>query len=251
MKIWYSDLQVELTRRCNQECIHCCRGNQQNIDLTKETIDNFFEKNNIVHIGTLQFSGGEPTLNGQMLNYFVDMIIKNNVIVDRFIFGINGLSYSEELVEGLNKLSSHIFAKGDNISNCAGWLIISQDQFHKPANPDVIKKLSVLPYLSPVEKSITRKENILPYGRAYQNNLSIQKPNLAALKEYQKNYHITEYQGDEYLVIHYQYLAANGNVVNSGCESFELMDEYALGNINDSKIEEIYLNKPKCKKKIK
>lgn len=242
MKIYYSTLQIELTRRCNQECAHCCRGNSQDVDLTKKTIDNFFEKNEIAHIGTLQFSGGEPTLNGKMLDYFVDKIIENNIEVDRFIFGINGLSYSEELIQGLNKLSDHIISKSSRKKKCPGWLIVSQDQFHKEANPEVVEKLSKLPYLSPIEKTITKERNILPYGRAYQNNLSIQEPTIDNLINYQKNYRINEYLGEEYLVISYQYIAANGNVINSGLESYELMDEYALGNINELKIEDIYFN---------
>lgn len=242
MKIYYSTLQIELTRRCNQECAHCCRGNSQDVDLTKKTIDNFFEKNEIAHIGTLQFSGGEPTLNGKMLDYFVDKIIENNIEVDRFIFGINGLSYSEELIQGLNKLSDHIISKSSRKKKCPGWLIVSQDQFHKEANPEVVEKLSKLPYLSPIEKTITKERNILPYGRAYQNNLSIQEPTIDNLINYQKNYRINEYLGEEYLVISYQYIAANGNVINSGLESYELMDEYALGNINEVKIEDIYFN---------
>lgn len=44
MKLFYSRLQIELTRRCNQSCIHCCRGNSQNIDLTKEIVDTFLRK---------------------------------------------------------------------------------------------------------------------------------------------------------------------------------------------------------------
>lgn len=245
MKLYYSALQIELTRRCNQECAHCCRGDYQNVDLTKETIDAFFEKNDIAHIGTLQFSGGEPTLNGKMLEYFVDMIIENNIEVDRFLFGINGLSYSEEFVQGLNKLNDYIIFKSSRKKKCPGWLIISQDQFHKEANPEVVEKLSKLPYLSPIEKTITKERNILPYGRAYQNNLSIQEPTLDNLVNYQKNYHIKEYLKEEYLVISYQYIAANGNVINSGLESYELMDEYALGNVNESKIEDIYLSNSK------
>lgn len=245
MKIYYSDLQIELTRRCNQECAHCCRGDSQNIDLTKNTIDAFFEKNEIVHIGTLLFSGGEPTLNGQMLEYFVDKIIKNNIEVDRFIFGINGLTYSESLVRGLDKLSNHILSRSPRRKKCPGWLIISQDQFHKEANPEVIERLSKLPYLSPIEKTITQEKNILPYGRALQNNLSIQEQNLDDLINYQKKYHIKEYLGEQYLVISYQYISANGNVVNSGCVSYDLMDEYTLGNVNELKIENMYLNNNK------
>lgn len=95
MKIILSRVQFELTRRCNQECLHCCRGEAEDIDLTKEIVDAFFDNNDIYSIGDLLFSGGEPTLNGEMLEYIVDKIIEKDIPVRHFIFGINGLSYSQ------------------------------------------------------------------------------------------------------------------------------------------------------------
>ena len=165
------------------------------------------------------------------------------------MFGINGLSYSEELVRGLTKLRDYIRAQDDFI-HYGGWLMISQDQFHKDADPEVLSKLKDLPYLSPVQKSVLTPDNILPYGRAYTNGLSTQEPNLEDLTDYEKKYKIVEYEGEKYLVISYQYISANGNVVNDGCQSYSLMDQYALGNVLDSKIEDIYLNKQKKKIRI-
>ena len=46
------------------------------------------------------------------------------------------------------------------------------------------------------------------------------------------------------LVIDYQYIAANGNVINAGCQSYDLMDQYALGNVKKQSMEEIYLKGP-------
>jgi len=241
MKLYYSRLQFELTRRCNQECAHCCRGDAQNIDLTKETVDEFFAKNDIDTIGTLLFSGGEPTLNGEMLEYIVDKIIEKDIMVGMFMLGINGLTYSEELVRGLNKLKDYIIAKSLTKKHCPGLLIISQDQFHKDADKEVVNKLSELSYLSPIEKVVTPRERLLPYGRAYTNKLSTQDPNITELTDYQKNYRIKEYEGETYLIISYQYIAANGNIINDGCQSYDLMDQYALGNIKEQKIEDIYL----------
>lgn len=242
MKLHYSRLQFELTRRCNQECIHCCRGESQNLDLTKEIVDEFFEKNDIYYINTLLFSGGEPTLNGKMLEYIVDKLIEKGIKVGTFMLSINGLSYSEEMIQGLNKLKDYIIAISESERRCPGFLMVSQDQFHKDADPEVIKRLSELSYLSPVKKTISSIDSILPYGRAYTNNLSNQKPDLENLTNHQKNYKIEEYEGETYLIISYQYIAANGNVINAGCQSYDLMDQYALGNIREQKIEEIYLH---------
>ncbi|MCI8467258.1 MAG: radical SAM protein [Bacilli bacterium] len=240
MRLYYSRLQIELTRRCNQKCAHCCRGESQNVDITEEIINDFFEKNDISNIGTLLFSGGEPTLNGKMLEYIVDKIIEKGIIVDMFILGINGLFYSEELVRGLNKLQDYIILKSNRPRTCVGLLMVSQDQFHKEADKEVIKKLKNLSYFSPIDKDDIKQENILPYGRAYENGLSIQQPDLSKLTNYQDNYRIQEYEGTNYLVVGYQYLSANGNIVNDGCQSYNLMDKYSLGNIQNQTVVEIY-----------
>ena len=46
------------------------------------------------------------------------------------------------------------------------------------------------------------------------------------------------------MVISYQYISANGNIINDGCQSYDLMDEYALGNVQNQCIEEIYTKGP-------
>lgn len=244
MKLYYSRLQIELTRRCNQSCAHCCRGESQDIDLTKEIVDEFFEKNDIYYIGTLLFSGGEPSLNGKTLEYIIDKIIENEITVDMFMLSINGSFYSDELVNGLNKLRDYILLKSERKRYCPGLLMVTQDQFHKEANHKVVEKLQKLSYFSPIHKHIIEEENILPYGRALVNGLSKEQPDLNELIDYQKNYSIKEYEGDTYLAISYQYISANGNVINDGCQSYDLMDEYALGNIQNQSIEEIYTKGP-------
>ncbi|MCH5167642.1 MAG: radical SAM protein [Erysipelotrichales bacterium] len=241
MKICYNDLQFESTRRCSGNCKHCCRGNAQNIDLTEELVDIFFEKNNIHHIGRFMLSGGEPSLNGHIADYLVDKLIDYRVAVDMFTVAINGLTYSEDLVSALTKLRDYILSTSDRHIYVPGLLLVSQSQYHEDADPKVIKKLSELSYFPKPEKSIIKDEDLLPYGRAYENGLSVQEPNLEELTNYQKNFKVKKYDGVDYLVIEYQYIAANGNVVNDGCQSYDLMDKYALGNIKDETIENIYL----------
>lgn len=62
-----------------------------------------------------------------MLEYFVDKIIEKDIDVHSFMFGINGLSYSQALVDGLNKLRDYIILKSDSKRYCPGILMISQD----------------------------------------------------------------------------------------------------------------------------
>ena len=58
MEIIYHELGIELTRRCNEKCEHCLRGDAMDIDLSKEVIDALFDNNNIRLIENLLLSGG-------------------------------------------------------------------------------------------------------------------------------------------------------------------------------------------------
>lgn len=241
MKIIYDDLQIENTRRCDAKCKHCCRGDAEDLDLTEEIIDAFFEKNDIQTIGRLMFSGGEPSLNGKLIEYIVDRIIEKKISVYMFMLAINGLNYSQDLVNGLNKLRDYILSTSERHVYVPGLLLVSQDQYHKPADPKVIEQYQGLSYFPKIDKSYIKQEDLLPYGRAFTNKLSKQKQNLKDLTDYQRKYKVKEDNGESYLIIEYQYLAANGNVINDGCQSYDLMDKYALGNVRKETIQEMYL----------
>ena len=43
MEYVFHCLTFEVTRRCNLVCKHCMRGKAQNIDLSKEMVDDFFQ----------------------------------------------------------------------------------------------------------------------------------------------------------------------------------------------------------------
>lgn len=185
----------------------------------------FSKKNDIYYIGTLLFSGGEPTLNGEMLEYTVDKIIEKEIMIDRFLFGINGLSYSEAFVNGLNKLQNYILLKSERPRRQAGILMVSQDQFHQKQILKLSKNYSLFLIFPLLINKKQKKKIILPYGRAFGNGLSKQQQDFSRLTDYQKNYTITEYEGNPYCVISYQYIAANGNIINDGTVSYNLMDE--------------------------
>lgn len=243
MKIIYNSIQFELTRRCNQECKHCLRGKSQDVDISKEVIDAFFDNNDIYEITNLFFSGGEPTLNGEMLEYIVDKIIEKNIIVLHFVLSINGLSYSEDLVNGLKKLNDYCrkISPYKRKYSRYGTLFISQSQYHKPACESVMKKLDDLPFfIRPVGIDYIESDNLLPYGNAYENHLTKNKPDIKYVTNYEETVKEKEYEGEKYLVIDCCYISSNGNVLKDGCISYEMMDEYMIGNVLDKTIEQMY-----------
>lgn len=63
--ITIKSLELEMTRRCNQNCVHCLRGCSQNFDMTPEILKNIFTNGDyqITKIYELFVTGGEPFLN--------------------------------------------------------------------------------------------------------------------------------------------------------------------------------------------
>ena len=49
-------------------CAHCLRGNAENLDMSRETIDQVLEQ--VDMIGQVTFTGGEPSLNMDTIRYF-------------------------------------------------------------------------------------------------------------------------------------------------------------------------------------
>ena len=196
----------------------------------------FSKKNDIYYIGTLLFSGGEPTLNGEMLEYTVDKIIEKEIMIDRFLFGINGLSYSEAFVNGLNKLQNYILLKSERPRRQSREFLWSlKINFIKKQILKLSKNYSLFLIFPLLINKKQKKKLFYLMAELVENGLSKQQQDFSRLTDYQKNYTITEYEGNPYCVISYQYIAANGNIINDGTVSYNLMDEYALGNCTTTK----------------
>lgn len=249
MKIVYSSIQFELTRKCNQSCLHCCRGESQNLDLSQDVIDAFVDKNDIHSISSLKFSGGEPTLNGEALEYLVKRLIEKQIEVNSFILSINGLSYNKVLADALTELNQYCGKFSLRPRERYGTLFVSQSQYHKEASQEVIDKFSQLPYfIAPRRIDKIEPQHLLPYGNAAKNNLTTNQPSIDEIIDYDKSINITEYQGETFLVFNYQYISSNGNVLTDGCISYDMMDKYHIGNVMDKSMIEMYSEQPKMLK---
>ena len=106
----YSDLVIEVTRRCNQVCKDfCMRGPQQNLDISYDDIDLFLnlKRNNYKQVSLLFFSGGEPTLNPGAIHYCIDKIIGEKLPIYSVGLFTNGLIYSDSIVEDFNRYNEY------------------------------------------------------------------------------------------------------------------------------------------------
>lgn len=237
VKVEIASLVIELTRRCNQACIHCMRGDAQNVDITKEMIDNLFKNDDheIVKIHSLIFTGGEPFLNKEIYIYIINYIISNKIEVEFFSMYTNGLVYDEEIMTTLADFEKYCFTS----------VICKIDQFHQLL-PDNLVQM----YLngnSPVKYMI---QNLNPYeivnfGRARENNLGEKIYSNLIEETFWKtnNYKLDIMYIDDIVYIQNCYLTAKGKFGNvSGDGEFDMIDKICTTDIiNDSLFKNVSL----------
>ena len=146
-------LTFEVTRRCNLKCKHCMRGSSQNLDLDLSLVDKVLPY--LQYIYFISFTGGEPTLNVDAIEYILDKIAISGL--DMYSFDIVSNGYDRDKLESLIILlkSFSAYFKEHNNSRLA----ISSDSFHKK-----IKLPSVdVPFKIMYKQNL---EEILNLGRA-------------------------------------------------------------------------------------
>jgi len=160
------NLIIEVTRKCNFTCDHCLRGEAQNKDIDYKVIDALLDNNNIEYISSITFTGGEPSLNCNAINYFIDKCIKNNISIGSFYIATNGgaSSGSLEFLQVLIKL--FCFCSDNEISNCE----ISQSDYHcYSQDQDAIQRLKCLSFVR--ERSRLENRHIIREGKGKKHRL--------------------------------------------------------------------------------
>ena len=133
MKINVSHLILEVTRKCNMCCDHCLRGNAQAKDMTKEMVDTILS--NIDNIGTVTFTGGEPTLNLDIIRYFFEKAEEIGKLPSAFWIATNGKAYQLELAN----LLLQYYPKMDEPDACG--VAVSADIFHEEPEFNFLREL--------------------------------------------------------------------------------------------------------------
>jgi len=142
-KITWDHISIELTRKCQLKCRHCFRGKAENKEISIETLDNFLKNTEI--IGMLHFTGGEPTLALDQMEYIVDKLNEYRIPLFKLQLVTNGYEKSERFVEIIKKFNEiiHICHKygrnnGEDVPNIASYLVVcvSCDRYHKEQNYD-------------------------------------------------------------------------------------------------------------------
>ena len=105
-KICFDTLIVETTRRCNFQCLHCLRGDAQDVDINAQMLDNLLDQTEL--IGRLFISGGEPLLNVNALELLFEGLRARNIILLDFSLITNASIFDEQFVESMKRFGEYV-----------------------------------------------------------------------------------------------------------------------------------------------
>lgn len=128
-------LAFEVTRRCNELCKMCMRGDAENLDMSKEMIDKVLLNNCIMDIETMAFTGGEPTLNESLVCYAIELVMKHHIIVNHISIITNAKTFPKDILEACNDYQKYCKYNYRDITISISF---SDDVFHEK-NIEVIK----------------------------------------------------------------------------------------------------------------
>lgn len=245
-KIEFRNVGFEVTRRCNQICEgFCMRGDAQNVDLSPQIVDKFFDAEDfeVKSVKTLLFGGGEPTLNHEILIYILNKIMAKNIPVGTLRIVTNGKKINPILMEKIEEYKNWRLANlraqykdryyNYNLSRVV-HIVFSTDEYHEDISPEVEEAYKAYGYLIPENtRGNIEAENVLPTGLA-------SKPN--SRYSYEKRpieYLPSTVDGDEILMMNTFYFNAHGYINTTPDGSYEDMDDDNYGNLMQDKLTEV------------
>lgn len=205
-KIGVRSLILEVTRRCNMCCDHCLRGDAQDLDMQKETVDALLEQ--VGSIGEVTFSGGEPSLNVPLIRYFFKKARELRVMPYSFYVVTNGKTNQMDLATALLE----VYPEMEEPEVCG--VSLSVDQFHEDLGGfPIVKGLAF--YSNQKEHVGAWDEKwILRKGRAYENGLG----KINTTKEFS-----VEDDGQDGIIVEELYVSADGCIYPDCNLSYEEM----------------------------
>lgn len=221
-ELYIQTLCLEVTRRCNMACPHCLRGDAQGLDMSVEVIDQVFE--NVAEIGSIVFTGGEPTLNLEAIRYTLAKCRKQGIPVSSFYLVTNGKEVSVEFLSLM--LDWYVYCFMSTGEGDLSAVTLSKDDFHEPipeANELLLRGLS---FFREDKFQVSGNNWVISEGRAKELGLGVREKLPSKLDvnvEAAENKTRITFEDSEV------YISANGDVVD-GCDwSFENQTKHRLG----------------------
>jgi organic radical activating enzyme len=207
------------------------RGAPQSKDISNVTVDKTLE--GITSIGTITFTGGEPTLAVDRIRYVYEQIKKRGIEIQSFYVATNGKVASKELVHVLLDLYALIDYPEEGLNT----LTISKDQYHEEMILDTRKADRLYSGLKFYEPNRLNREIEMPIseGRAKRNKLGKRDVYIEPLAiEIDDHDQPERVEGTVYVNVH-------GDVIPSCDMSFDSQENNKIGNVHKNTLPEILI----------
>ena len=227
MKYHIDNLCIEVTRKCNMNCAHCLRGEAQNVDINTCYIDKLLE--NVASVGNITFTGGEPSLNVQAIEYTMQRCQELGISVCSFYVVTNGKANTLPLAIACLKW----YAYCDDRDEMCG-LALSKDMFHDDIDNENEIILRGLSFFREDKFTNFDRVKLINAGRA---------EDLGGFYKIDVYSHDEEfsYWGDSddgYTIESMVYLSANGEI-RTNCDSAYDDCSFTIGNLRNESLHDV------------
>ena len=219
----FSNLNIEVTRRCNMHCEHCMRGDAENKDVSRETIETLLK--NTEWIEHLTFTGGEPTLNIKAIKDTLALCKQYKIPVYDFYIETNGKKVTNEFLLTCFNWYSYCLSWGDYGDFSS--VVLSTDNFHEPISEKNKNKLKRLSFFSDKNTDFT-KTRLLNIGRAVNINSNDYKkcqPNTCTPN--------VSWSSNTYYIDGQITLTVAGDILSDCDYAYTDTDHLKIGSVND------------------
>lgn len=227
-KINIYSLSIEITRQCNMCCIHCMRGDAENVNLDPNILNSFLKQ--VKDITTLTITGGEPSLVPEIMIKLLRKFQKYKVAVGNIYIVTNGKKITNKFITAC--IEWYLYCYDNEISA----VCTSKDMFHEPVWPDNIKKLEALSFFNNRDKNTDfTKTHVLNIGRAktlhLPNVTKNDKPYFEEIECETIDEHTIEVCSGNITV------TTNGDILSQCDYAYNETDAIKIGDVNDDMYE--------------
>lgn len=245
-KYKFDALAIEITRRCNKACVHCGRGDAQNLTITESIIDQIID--DVKDVKSIVLFSGEMLLELDRIEYLIQKLNGSHWTTNYLELTTNGTVLDKRIID---VYESFCMVQNNRLAR----LRISNDQYHNAteyrqawafyeplvveANARIKKAGSksriVMQYVLDVGDEI---DNLIYSGRAKTLIDSGEHPHWDGKAGYPYPYsHRIKIKNDTIPCT--LQICSNGNVTFDEDLDYDAMDAISIGNIMDGHLSEI------------
>lgn len=231
-KIEFNSLAIEVTRRCNMHCDHCMRGEPQNKDISRKTIETLLQ--NTESISDILFTGGEVSLNTDAIKYTLELCKKYHIPVYGFYIVTNGKEICNDFLCACIEWYSYAIECGGDTEYCG--LALSKDMFHESISYENQSKLQAFSFFREDKFTDFDKTPLLNLGRVRNISGFTKKEKDYDYKPYVSKDNNNLYNIDDIITV-----TVDGDILSSCDYEYNNTDNIKIGSVyNPNWITEYY-----------